>query len=88
MQKAEMEEEIERSEQSTEEHVEPEEEEEDSMQLESNEKVNGGAEIDFQTAESHLQALEQYGESTGHNEADLRKLRHFSSVVLREKKMG
>jgi hypothetical protein len=31
------------------------------MQLESNKKVDGRAGIDFQTAESHLQALEQYG---------------------------
>jgi hypothetical protein len=37
--------------------------------------VDGGAGIDFQTAGSHLQALEQYGESIGLDEANHRKLR-------------
>jgi hypothetical protein len=54
IQKAEMEDEIERLEQSTEEDVQPEEEEEDPRQLESNIKVDRGAGIDFQTAESPL----------------------------------
>jgi hypothetical protein len=42
--------------------------------------------MDFKTAESHLQALEQYGESIGLDDAYLSKLRHFS-LALREKDM-
>ncbi len=87
IQNAEMEEEMKKLEQSSEEDEEDvEPEEDDPMQLEGHEKVDGGGEMDIQTAESHLQGLEQYGESIGLDEAYLRKLGHFS-VALREKKM-
>jgi hypothetical protein len=54
---AELEEEMKKLDQSSEEDEEDvESEEEDPMQLEGNEKVDGGGGMDFQTAESHLQA--------------------------------
>ncbi len=59
IQNAEMEEEMKKLEQSSKEDEEDfEPEEDDPMQLKGDEKVDGGGGMNFQTAESHLQALE------------------------------